>query len=71
MPTQSNMTGPAVTRDRSGEADRRARRPRQAIVAGSLTAAFACSLLLAPAVWAQGTADSIGELLEGVHDAVE
>ena len=65
MPTQSNMTGPAVTRDRSGEAGRRARRPRQAIVAGSLTAAFACSLLLAPAVWAQGTADSIGELLEG------
>jgi glucose/arabinose dehydrogenase len=65
MPTQSNMAGPAITRDRSGEAGRRARRPRRAIVAGSLTAAFACSLLLAPAVQAQGAADSIGELLEG------
>src|SRR5438067_2925581 len=65
MPTQSNMAGPAITRDRSGEAGRRARRPRLAIVAGSLTAAFACSLLLAPAVQAQGAADSIGELLEG------
>ena len=65
MPTQSNMAGPAITRDRSGEAGRRARRPRRAIVAGSLTAAFACSLPLAPAVQAQGAADSIGELLEG------
>src|SRR5436189_3088677 len=65
MPPQSNMAGPAITRDRSGEAGRRARRPRRAIVAGSLTAAFACSLLLAPAVQAQGAADSIGELLEG------
>ncbi len=65
MPTQSNMAGPAITRDRSGEAGRRSRKPRRVVVAGSLTAAFACLLLLAPTVLAQGASDSIGELLEG------
>src|SRR5262249_54009393 len=65
MATQSNMAGSVITRDRSGEAGRRARRPRRAIVAGSVTAAFACSLLLAPTVLAQGASDSIGKLLEG------
>lgn len=65
MPTQSSVAGAAITRDRSGEAGRRSRRPRRVIVAGSLMAAFACLLLLAPTVLAQGTSDSIGELLEG------
>jgi glucose/arabinose dehydrogenase len=65
MPTQSSVAGAAITRDRSGEARRRSRRPRLVVVAGSLTAAFACLLLLAPTVLAQGTSDSIGELLEG------
>src|SRR5512133_2255745 len=65
MPTQSSVAGAAITRDRSGEARRRSRRPRLVVVAGSLTAAFACLLLLAPTVLAQGTSDSLGELLEG------
>jgi len=65
MPTQPSVAGAAITRDRSGEAGRRSRRPRLVVVAGSLTAAFACLLLLAPTVLAQGTSDSIGELLEG------
>src|SRR5262249_18562764 len=65
MAIQSNMTGPVITRDRSGEAGRRSRRLRRAIVAGSVAAAFACSLLLAPAGFAQDASDSIGVLLEG------
>src|SRR5215831_12640255 len=65
LATQSNMAGSLITRDRSGEAGRCSRRLRRAIVAGSVTAAFACSLLLAPAGFAQGASDSIGDLLEG------
>ena len=40
-------------------------RLRRAVVAGAVKAAFAWSLLLAPAALAQGASDSIGELLEG------
>ena len=62
---QSIAAGPVITRHRSGELACPSPRLRRAIVAGSVTAAFACSLLLAPAALAQGASDSIGELLEG------
>src|SRR5258706_16403762 len=63
--TQTIAARPVITCHRSGELACRSPRLRRAIVAGSVTAAFACSLLLAPAVLAQGASDSIGELLEG------
>ena len=62
--TQTIAVRPVITCHRSGELACRSPRLRRAIVAGSVTAAFACSLLLAPAVLAQGASDSIGELLE-------
>jgi glucose/arabinose dehydrogenase len=65
MATQLDTAWPVLLRARSGEAGRRSGRPCRAIVAGGLTAAFMWSLVLAPAVLAQGGSDSIGELLEG------
>jgi hypothetical protein len=60
------MAGPVIMRRRGDEVGRRSPRLLLAITAGAVIAALmTCSLLLAPAVLAQGAPDSIGKLLEG------
>ena len=60
---QFNMAKPAIVADRGAEIRCPSPGLRCAIMA--VAAAFACSLLLAPAGLAQGASDAIGELLEG------
>jgi glucose/arabinose dehydrogenase len=63
---QFDMAKPVIAADRGAEVRCPSPGPRCAIIAVAVTAALAsCSLLLAPAVLAQGASDSIGELLEG------
>jgi len=63
---QFDMAKPVIAADRGAEVRCPSPGPRCAITAVAVTAALAsCSLLLAPAVLAQGASDSIGELLEG------
>jgi len=63
---QFNMAKPVIAADRGAEVRCPSPGPRCAIIAAAVTAGLAsCSLLLAPAVLAQGASDSIGELLEG------
>ena len=63
---QFDMAEPVIAADRGAEVRCPSPGPRCAIIAVAVTAALAsCSLLLAPAVLAQGGSDSIGELLEG------
>ena len=63
---QFNMAKPVIAADRGAEVRCPSPGPRCAIIAAAVTAGLAsCSLLLAPAVLAQGASGSIGELLEG------
>ena len=63
---QFDMAKPVIAADRGAEVRCPSPGPRCAIIAVAVTATLAsCSLLLAPAVLAQGASDSIGELLEG------
>jgi glucose/arabinose dehydrogenase len=63
---QFDMGKPVIAADRGAEVRCPSPGPRCAIIAVAVTAALAsCSLLLVPAVLAQGASDSIGELLEG------
>src|SRR6476646_283465 len=63
---QFDMAKPVIAADRGAEVRCPSPGPRCAIIAVAVTAALAgCSLLLAPAVLAQGASDSIGGLLAG------
>ena len=63
---QFNMAKPVIAADRGAEVRCLSPGPCRAIIAAAVTVGWAsCSLLLAPAVLAQGASDSIGELLEG------